>query len=261
MEVAEAASSKRRGLHQVFSASHQFCGRAALPVMKRAFASLGGLLLWLSPTHADYVIVQKVEGGMQTGTMTVKIKDTKVRTDVAPQMSTITDGATGDVITLMHTPKTYMKIPAAQAHALLEQTQKLQASKQAAGGAAPKLTPSGRKEKVGVHECEIYTWTGNGINLTYWFAKEFPNQTNVLGALVKMQNSGLAAIAKALMPDMSQFPGMPMKTEMTVGPQKTTTTLVSVSEENVDPTAFEVPSDYKETATPAFNFPAAPAAK
>ena len=54
---------------------------------------------------------------------------------------------------------------------------------------------------------------------------------------------------------------MAVKTEMLLGGQKATTTIVSVTEENVDPTAFEVPADYKELATPAFNFPTAPAAK
>jgi hypothetical protein len=48
---------------------------------------------------------------------------------------------------------------------------------------------------------------------------------------------------------------MAIKTEMAVAGQKITTTLVSVKEQEVDPAVFELPKDYKEMATPAFNIP------
>ena len=52
--------------------------------------------------------VYAIDGALQSGNMTIKIKDTKVRADVAMQMSTIMDGATGDTITLMHSQKSFM---------------------------------------------------------------------------------------------------------------------------------------------------------
>src|SRR5688500_115410 len=61
------------------------------------------LLLLALTAHADLVIVQKVESPQQSGNMTIKVKDAKARADIAAQISTITDGATGDTITLMHT--------------------------------------------------------------------------------------------------------------------------------------------------------------
>jgi hypothetical protein len=97
--------------------------------MKTAFAFLLPLLASASLLRADYVVVQKVDGGMQSGEMTIKIKNGKARVDMAPQISTISDSTSGDVITLMHAQKQFMRIPAARPKALVEQMQKLSGAK------------------------------------------------------------------------------------------------------------------------------------
>ncbi|HEX8312418.1 MAG TPA: DUF4412 domain-containing protein [Chthoniobacteraceae bacterium] len=225
--------------------------------MKTAFAFLLPLLASASLLHADYVVVQKVDGGMQSGEMTIKIKDGKARVDMAPQISTISDSGSGDVITLMHTQKQFMRIPAAQTKALVEQMQKLSGTK--AQAVAPKLTATGRKEKVGEYECEVYAWSAGGMTVNYWLADKFPDYSKVQAALESTQNAGLTSMMSGMMPRSSEFPGMAVKTEMSVAGQKVTTTLVSVKEQEVDPVVFELPKDYKEMATPAFNLPAQPA--
>src|SRR5215210_7640566 len=78
--------------------------------------------------HADMVIVQKVDGAGQSGEMTMKIKGDKVRTEVNPQISTITNATTGDVTTVMHEQKSYMTMPASSTKALMEQMQKTMAA-------------------------------------------------------------------------------------------------------------------------------------
>jgi hypothetical protein len=215
--------------------------------------SVAAFLLLTALVQADLVIVQKVEGTGQSGTLTMKMKDSKSRTDVAPQISTITDG-TGDVITLMHGEKVYMKIPLAQTQALMEQMKKLQPPAPA-GNAAPKLVATGKKEKIEKYDCEIYTWTTPLLTATYWVSKDYPNYAKIAAAIEKNGNSGLAALAKDMAPKPSEMPGMIIKTEMALGPQKLTTTLVSVSEETLDPALFTIPADYKESPSPAFNFP------
>jgi hypothetical protein len=97
--------------------------------MKTAFAFLLPLLASASLLRADYVVVQKVDGGMQSGEMTIKIKDGKARVDMAPQISTISDSTSGDVVTLMHAQKQFMRIPASQTKALVEQMQNSPAPK------------------------------------------------------------------------------------------------------------------------------------
>jgi hypothetical protein len=221
--------------------------------MKTAFAFLLPLLASASLLRADYVVVQKVDGGMQSGEMTIKIKNGKARVDMAPQISTISDSTSGDVITLMHAQKQFMRIPAAQTKALVEQMQKLSGAKPQT--AAPKLTPTGKKEKVGEYECELYTWAAGGMTVNYWLADKFPDYAKVQAALEETQNAGLTAMMSGMMPKSSEFPGMAIKTEMAVAGQKITTTLVSVKEQEVDPAVFELPKDYKEMASPAFNLP------
>ena len=80
-------------------------------------------LLWLAPVQADLVIVQHVDGSGQSGDQTIKIKGDKARTDLASQVSMITDGASGDMVTLMHAQKAFLKVSAAQTKAMMEQLQ------------------------------------------------------------------------------------------------------------------------------------------
>lgn len=207
--------------------------------------------------RADLVITQRVEGSMQTGTMTVKIKGEKSRADIAPELTTITDGATGEVVTLLHPKKTFMRIPADRSRALLEQMQKQQATAQPAASEPPKLTPLGKKEKVENHECELFKWDASGLSATYWIAKDYPKYPEILAAMDKVQNAGLAALARSMTPKPSDFPGMPVKTELSISGQKVTTTLVSVADENLDSALFTVPAGYTEAPTPAFTFPSA----
>ncbi|MES2569289.1 MAG: DUF4412 domain-containing protein [Verrucomicrobiota bacterium] len=204
---------------------------------------------------ADLVIVQRVEGSMQSGTMTLKIKGDKSRADVAPELSTITDGASGEVITLMHVKKGFMRIPAERTRALREQMEKLQKAAQPKATEPPRLTPTGKKEKIENRECEVFTWAGNGVNATYWVARDYPDHAAISQAMEKALNSGLSALSLQITPRQSDFPGMVIKTEMMIAGQKVTTTLVSVTNQEVETALFAVPPDYKELPTPEFNFP------
>jgi hypothetical protein len=217
--------------------------------MKAAVIGLIALLAGVAIGQADLVIVQKVEGGGQSGDQTIKIKGDKARSDLAQAVSMITDGATGEMTTLMHTGKTFLKVSAAQTKAMLEQLQKLRPS-----GEPPKLQPTGKKEKIGEYECEIFTTNLGGLTVTYWLAKDFPNYQAVLAQLEKFQAGAISAMGKGLMPELKDFPGMMMKTEIDISGKKTTTTLVSAKEENVDPAVFNIPAGYKEVTSPALNF-------
>lgn len=212
------------------------------------FAFLAAALI----ARADLVIVQKVEGGGQAGDQTIKIKGEKSRSDLAQPVSVITDGATGEMITLMHTARTFMKVSAEQTKAMLEQIRKMRPTPE-----GPKLQPTGKKEKVGDYECEIFTTNLGTINITYWIAKDFPNYQSVLNQLEKFQSGAISAMGQGTMPSLKEFPGMMMKTEIELSGKKTTTTLVSAKEENVDPAVFNVPASYKEVTSPALTFPGA----
>jgi hypothetical protein len=222
--------------------------------MKAVVIGLAVFFMGVAFGRADLIIVQKVEGGGQSGEQTIKIKGDKSRSDLAQPVSMITDGATGEMTTLMHTGRTFLKVSAAQTAAMMEQLQKLRPSAE-----PTKLQPTGKKEKIGEYACDIFTANLGAITVTYWVAKDFPNYPAVLAQLEKFQAGAVSAMGKGLMPELKDFPGMMIKTEMDMGGKKTITTLVSAKEENVDPAIFKIPAGYKETASPALKFQ--PAAK
>ena len=212
------------------------------------------LLFPLAAARADFVIVQKVDGlGQQSGNITVKIKDTKTRSELAPQISYITDGATGESMTLMHAQKGCLKVSAEQGRALMEQMRKTQG----ASGSPAKPVATGQKETVEQWAAEIFTWSGGSLSVRYWVARDFPNTAAIQAAMDKAQAGGIGALSKSLLPASSEFPGMVVKTEMKTKGKTVTSTIVSVKEEAVDAKEFEMPADYKELPTPVLDAPAA----
>ena len=213
--------------------------------MKPFFSSLAALLLTTSFLRGDLVIVQKVEGAGQSGEQTIKIQGDKARTDLAQSVSVITDGATGDSVTLMHAQKTFLKVPAAQARAMIEQVQKMRQNAEPA-----KLQPTGKREKIGEYECEIFTSSLGSVTVTYWIASHYPNYQGILAQMAKVQAGGISAMANGVMPETKDFPGLPIKTELDLGGKKLTTLIVSAKEEPVDSGIFKIPASYKEISAP-----------
>jgi hypothetical protein len=217
--------------------------------MNPALASLAALLIFASAALADLVVVQKVEGGGQSSEQKIRIKGEQARTDLTGTVSMITDGTTGEMTTLMHSGKTFLKVSAEQTKAMMDQLQQ-----QRPNGEPAKLQPTGKKEKIGEYECEMFTANLGAMKITYWIAKDFPDYPAVLAQLEKFQSGAISAMGKGLMPELKDFPGMPMKTELEMGGKKTITTLVSAKAETVDPALFKIPAGYKEVTSPALNF-------
>jgi hypothetical protein len=214
------------------------------------------LMLLACGARADLIITQKIDGAGQSGTMTMKIKGDKVRSDVSPELSMITDATSGDVTTIMHSQKSYIVTPASSTKALMEKMQKtLPQSTAGASPVASKLAATGKKETINGYETEQYTASLGSMKMTYWIAPSFPAWKKVLEAMMAFQRGSLAAMAKGMMPGASDFSGMPMKTEVDLGGQKITTTVESVQEEPVADTEFQIPAGYTEMKMPSFNMP------
>lgn len=214
-----------------------------------SIAVLAALLLPALAARADLILTQRVEGGGQSGDQTIYIKGGKSRADIATAISLITDNATGDSYTLKHSDRTWMKIPAAQSQAMLAELKKKRGD-----APPPELKPTGKKEKVGEHECEIFTADLGGLKLTYWIARAYPNYEAIQKQLSTVQSGSLALASQGLMPDPAKFPGMTMKTVLELGGKKVTTTTLTVREVAVADTQFEVPRSYRETPSPELQF-------
>lgn len=206
-------------------------------------------MLIAGSAFADLVVVQKVEGGGQSGEQTLRIKADKARCDVAGAFSLLVDRTTGETTTLSHGQKGYLTIPPERAAAMLEQMRKARGS-----DAAPLLVATGKKEKIGEHECEIFTAELGTVKISYWLARDYPNFATILAQMDVIEGNPLSGGAAGVAPRTKDLPGMPMKIVMDKDGQKITVTLVSVKEEPVDPAIFEIPKGYKE-------LPAAPLGK
>jgi Domain of unknown function (DUF4412) len=197
------------------------------------------------PCRADLTILQKSEGAMNSGSLLLRIKGDKARADIAEQITMVTDLATGDTVSLNHNAKTMVRVPGEEAAKLRALAAGLKP-----GAEQPKLTPTQRKEKVENRECQVFTWRVGEMEVTDWIDPAYADWKTILGELQRFQNAGLANSAQALMPPLDQFPGMVIKREMNHKGTKTTSTLVSVKSEELDPKLFEVPKDYKEQPAP-----------
>jgi hypothetical protein len=174
-------------------------------------------------------------------------------------VSSIMDLSTGDSVTLMHAQKMAMKVSGAQTKQMMEMMKK-QTGVGDGKTDAPKPTATGKTEKVGAFNAEIYTWAGNGMTQTLWVSKDFPDFAKIKPQLDKVNQSAAGGMARGMAPDQSTLPGMVVKSQMEMAGMKITTTILSVKEEPVDAAVFEAPKDYKEMAQPTLPGGAVPSA-
>src|SRR2546423_15494054 len=125
-------------------------------------------LLLLLSARADVTIVQKIEGAGSTNKMTMKIKGDRARIEASPQVTTIIDAKSGDLMTLLNDQKTVMHISGEKAKAMAEMAQSF-LKDDSATGAAPK--PTGKKETINGYETEEYVTDSQKYHASYWIAK------------------------------------------------------------------------------------------
>lgn len=201
-------------------------------------------LFSLQTAFADWVIIQKVVTDGKDMPMTLKSKGDKCRMDMGDQMSMILDTASGETVMFMHAQKMMMKVSAESLKGIMAM------AGQAAGGEpAAKPVATGQMEKVGEHECEIYTWSGKLGTGKFWVAKNFPDAKGLNELQDKMMKS-MGNPMSSLVPQNSDFPGMVVKSEMEVMGKKNVSELVSAKQEPVSDDTFKAPDGYQEMKMP-----------
>jgi Domain of unknown function (DUF4412) len=199
--------------------------------------------------RADLTITQQIQKEAPPQnvnmTMTMKIKEGKMRLDLNPEISSIVDLKTGDMVSLMHPQKLAMTIPGASIKGMQENYKK-DAAKSAGGSPAPK--PTGRKETISGFVCEEFETTANGMNVQLWLTKDLPDAEKLMSQLSEL--AGDADPLKAVTKDR-QLPGFPIRTVVDgSGAGKTTVTVLAVSESPVADSEFVVPDGYRAMQTP-----------
>jgi len=198
------------------------------------------------PARADLTIVQRVEGVAQNGDVTVKIKGDKERIDAPSQPSRIIDGKTGQMTDLMNDRKSYVQISAAQIKAAAE-SMNLNADK---NSGPSKLTATGKKETINGYETEEYSYTTPQFKASFWIAPKYPGAADLLKQM-QQPIAGAWKPSNMGMPDYTDFKGLPMKTVISVGSNEVVTTIVSIKQDPVNASEFEIPKDFQPLKQPA----------
>ena len=216
--------------------------------MKTAMLCLALSLCLMGRTKADLTILQKVDGtGPLGGDVTLRIKGDKARFDATPQMSTIVDGKTGEVITLLKEQKTAVRISADKMRAAADMIQKFSDKKSSPAAAKPQ--PTGRRETINGYETEEYSVATPMFKATYWLAPKFPDGAAILKELQAVK-SEIWNSAHSNVPDYRDFPALPIKTVIEMADTKLTTVLISVKKDSLSEADFSIPKDYREVKAP-----------
>src|SRR5947208_352374 len=150
--------------------------------MKAAFYSLALSTSFILPLRADLTIVytttlQPVTQGQNAQAtasllgatnMTIKVKGDKARIDASPQVTTIFDGRTGELINLLNDQKTVVRISPDKMRAIADMLNQFSSNK--ANSDKPRLKPTGQRETINGYDTEQYTYDGPDFKATYWIA-------------------------------------------------------------------------------------------
>ena len=225
------------------------------------------LILRLAPlfvaavfARADLVIEQKMESPVITGNVTMKLKGERARMDMPSPLggsvTTLMDFKSGEIIMLLHQQKMAARLTIAD-------LKKQQEAGQKALGMDPtkfeKPKPTGKTEKVGDFDTEIFEMNQGALQVKLWIAKDFPNAQSVKEQMLKLSS---AIGGAGFDPSKVDVPGMVVKSEVGTPNGKMIITLVKAKEEPVDDKEFERPEGYQEPKLPGAPEPApAPPAK
>jgi hypothetical protein len=213
--------------------------------MKILTISLVILTAFTLTARADFTVIQKIEAKGETREITLKIKGDKIRLEATPQMTMIVDGKTGDMITLMNTQKKIVRISGDKAKAIAEL-----ATKYGGGTSAkPKVVATGKKMEVNGYEAEEYLAESKQFKARYWIASSFPNAEAVLKELQAIVPAAWNGLAKGMI-DYRDLPGLPIRTEMTIGDDEIISTLVAVKTDPLNDAEFLPPKDFQEMKIP-----------
>ena len=213
--------------------------------------------------RADLVIEQQFANTNGNSHASLKVRGDKMRMDQwdahSNVFSVIIDMETRDSYTLMPRTKSYRKRSGADIRQLIQSRDRNDEIIQPPARAVD----TGRSEKVGDHDAKIFTWSGaEGRIETMWVATNFPNFEIIRKDLARIDEFDATGPHPNAQPALSLLPGMVIKSELTAkGKSFGVVSLLSVREEPLDASLFELPRDYvpwKPSFPAATNTTAAP---
>jgi hypothetical protein len=202
----------------------------------------------LVTARGDLTIVQKVEGSGSVKQITTKLKGDKARLEVAPEVTTIIDNKSGEVLSLMNAKKKFLRISADKSKAIAEMASKY-AGDSSAAAERSKLTPTGTKEMINGYEAEEYVRESPSVKESYWIALKYPDSAAIVKQLQAIIPAAWNDIAKGMF-DYRDFPGLPLRTIVKTGGREITSTITSIKQDPLSEAEFSVPKDFQELKVP-----------
>jgi hypothetical protein len=212
--------------------------------MKVRFCFLFVLFVAVARSPADLTVVQTLDApGASANQVTIYTKGDKMRMDTAPQVSTIVDGKTGEIVTLLKAQKCAVRISAEKMKAAAEMIKKFTDKTGSTEPAKPK--PTGRKETIRGYEAEEYVVDRGAFKASYWLAPKYPNGAAILRQLQAAKPDAWTS-TNPNETDFRDFSALPIRTVVGMGGTKMTTELVSVKQAPLPDETFAIPPDYRE---------------
>jgi Domain of unknown function (DUF4412) len=198
--------------------------------------------------RGDLTIVQKVEGIGSFKQITTKLKGDKARVEVSPEMATIIDNKSGEMLNLMNGKKKFLRISADKSKAIAELASKYGGVSSATTTKA-KLKPTGRKEMINGYEAEEYVRESPSVKESYWIALKYPDSAAIVKQLQAIAPAAWNDIAKGMF-DYSDFPGLPLRTIVKTNGSEIISTITSIKQGPLSEAEFSVPKDFEELKVP-----------
>ncbi len=207
--------------------------------------SLAFFLLSVTALRADLVVVQDVDAMGQQMTMTLKTKGTMLRMDLNPQMSMLVDSSSGEMKTLMHDQKMFMSMNMDTIKSMMP------AAAKKAPTEKPLLKALGNHQKINGYDTEEYLFTQGEVVSHLWIAKDFPHYEAFIQAMDAMRKGPIGQMSPQLQMDMSELPGLPLKSVVEMNGKLTgTSTMKTIEEKDLPASDFAPPADYKPLTMP-----------
>ncbi|HSH40415.1 MAG TPA: DUF4412 domain-containing protein, partial [Chthoniobacterales bacterium] len=217
--------------------------------MKRITCSALIAVGLLSSARADLTIVQKIEGAGSLAEMTMKIRGDKARIEATPEVTSIFDGKTGEMLNIINSQKLVMRMSADQAKAAAAVAGNQLGTQGTKPGEKVKVTPTGNKEKINGYDAEEYVAETPSYKASYWVAKDYPQADSIMKQLQATSTEVWNSTSMG-MPDFRDFPGLPIRTNVSMAGQNYVTTITAVKMDALPDTEFNAPQGYKEMKMP-----------
>jgi len=200
------------------------------------------------PARGDLTIVQKVEGIGSFKQITTKLKGDKARVEMSPEMTTIIDNKSGEMLNLMNGKKKFLRISANESKAIAQLASKYGGDSSIAT-AKPKLKPTGKKEMINGYEADEYVRESPSMKESYWIALKYPDSVAILKQLQTIAPAAWNDVAKGMF-DYRDFPGLPLRTIVKTTGSEIISTITSIKQEPLSDAEFSIPKDFEELKVP-----------